>query len=187
MSVLNSLKACIGHKIKVLASNTYYTGTLLKVLSDGIALDIEDYIVGGSYGRGSRSNKSDIRGEVVIAARCIESAGPVANLPEFVNQITNEEPAANTTVQAMLKLAKKRFAGQQVAVLCNRYQYRGILEDVTSDGLVLQNATCVEVSGACCMEKPNVEDPIGGDLLVMGPMIEIIYQPKWCFAPLPKK
>ena len=86
--------------------------------------------------------------------------------------------------RSILKIAKKRFLGQKVAVLCNRYQYRGILEEVTKDGVLLGNASCVEVSGACELDVPQTEDYVGGDVLVTKRMIELIYQPNWVFAPL---
>jgi hypothetical protein len=79
----------------------------------------------------------------------------------------------------------QQYIGQQVAILCARYQYRGQVSQVTSDCIVLANASCVEVSGACSLERPQTEDAIGGSVIIKTDAIEILYQPNWCNAPLP--
>jgi len=82
----------------------------------------------------------------------------------------------------------KDFVGQKVAVLCNRYQYRGVLSAVVegkNDFLVIANATAVEISGPSNSDTPSTEDPIGGSIAVNVSMIELVYQPKWCMANLP--
>lgn len=75
--------------------------------------------------------------------------------------------------------------GERVAVLCARYQYRGVLTEVYDDCLVLANATCVEVSGIAQGERPNTEDAVGGSITIKTDAIELFYQPNWVNAPLP--
>ena len=75
------------------------------------------------------------------------------------------------------------FIGQPVAVLCARYQYRGILSKVAKDGscIVISDAKSVEVSGPSSATKPNTEDEIASDVMVKLDAVEIVYQPRWCF------
>ena len=94
------------------------------------------------------------------------------------------EKETSTDVRNFSDLAKQ-YIGQPVAVLCARYQYRGQLSQVMTDCIVLANASCVEVSGACNLERPQTEDPIGGSVTIKTDAIEILYQPNWCNAPLP--
>lgn len=75
--------------------------------------------------------------------------------------------------------------GQKVAVLCARYQYRGILSEIHEDHIVLANATAVEISGPSNSEKPQTEDAIGGSVVIKTDAIEILYQPRWSQAPIP--
>jgi len=82
------------------------------------------------------------------------------------------------------EVAKKNL-GEKVAVLCARYQYRGRLAEVTEDCLVISNAMAVEVSGRSESDKPNTEDPVNGSVAIKLDAIEILYQPRWCEAPLP--
>jgi len=77
------------------------------------------------------------------------------------------------------------FIQQKVAILCARYNYRGVLAEVEQDHLVLSNACSVEVSGPSNSAKARTEDPIGSSVVIMKDAIELIYQPQFCFAPLP--
>ena len=77
--------------------------------------------------------------------------------------------------------------GQKIAVLCNRYHYRGILESAENYALVLSDATLVEQSGPAAQEVPTSEDPINGSVLVTGHSIELIHQVRWVNAPLPSE
>jgi hypothetical protein len=79
----------------------------------------------------------------------------------------------------------KDLVGQNVAVLCARYQYRGVLSSVQSDCIVIANACCVEISGASNSAAPQTEDAIGGSVIIKTDAIEILYQPNWCNAPNP--
>ena len=81
--------------------------------------------------------------------------------------------------------AAQLMAGQKCAILCARYQYRGVLAGVAEDCLILANAMAVEVSGTTAQDRPQTEDAISGDVIIKCDAIEILYQPQWCFALLP--
>jgi len=75
--------------------------------------------------------------------------------------------------------------GKHVATLCARYWYRGILEQVTPNYIVLSSPHVVKVTGISQGEKPCVEFSIKkGNLIIPITAIEILTQPKWCFAPV---
>ena len=77
------------------------------------------------------------------------------------------------------------YKGQKVAILAARYQYRGVMSEVSEDSITLANATAVEISGPNSGNAPNTEDPIGGAVHISMNAIEIVYQPNWVYAPLP--
>lgn len=83
-----------------------------------------------------------------------------------------------------LKSVAEKFVGQKVAVLCARYQYRGVLSVADTDHLVLSNTRAVESSGASKQATPSSEDPVDSDVAISYGAIEIIYQPTWANAPL---
>jgi hypothetical protein len=74
----------------------------------------------------------------------------------------------------------QEYIGQPVAILCARFNYRGILSKVTDDCCILAQARAVESSGASNSEKPNSEDPIGSSVIISLNAVELIYQPNWC-------
>ena len=74
--------------------------------------------------------------------------------------------------------------GQKLAVLCARYQYRGVVAHVGEDFIVLANARSVEISGPSAKATPEREDDIGGFVIIKHDAIEIAYQPTWSQAPL---
>ena len=76
------------------------------------------------------------------------------------------------------------YIGQPVAILCARFNYRGILSKVAEDCVVLAKARAVESSGASSSDRPNSEDPIGGSVVISLNAVELVYQPNWVFAPL---
>jgi hypothetical protein len=78
----------------------------------------------------------------------------------------------------------KKFIGQNVAVICARYHYRGVLSEANNECLVIANAHSVEVSGPSNSNQPQAEDRIGSAVVIKNDAIEILYQPQWCFAPL---
>lgn len=75
----------------------------------------------------------------------------------------------------------EEYIGQPLAVLCARFNYRGILSKVGDDCLVLAQARAVESSGASASDRPNSEDPIGSSVVISLNAVELIYQPNWCF------
>jgi hypothetical protein len=93
-----------------------------------------------------------------------------------------EKPAVSggETLQKTLQ----QFVGQQLAVLCARFNYRGILSFVGEDHLVLAHARAVESSGASSQERPSNEDPIGSSAIISINAIELVYFPNWAYAPL---
>ena len=80
--------------------------------------------------------------------------------------------------------AMKAYIGQPLAILCARFNYRGILSKVGKDYCVLAQARAVESSGASSQERPSNEDPIGSSVIIRLNAVELIYQPNWCMAPL---
>jgi hypothetical protein len=81
----------------------------------------------------------------------------------------------------------KDYVGQKCAVMCARYQYRGILSEVNDECLMLANACAVEVSGQSSADKPTTEEAVGATLVIKNDAIEIFYQPNWCNAKLPNE
>ncbi len=86
--------------------------------------------------------------------------------------------------EATLSKTLEQFTGQPVAVLCARFNYRGILSFVGSDHLVLAQARAVESSGASNQDRPSNEDPIGSSVIISLNAIELIYWPSWVYASL---
>jgi len=76
------------------------------------------------------------------------------------------------------------YIGQPIAILCARFNYRGILSKVTDDCVVLAQARAVESSGASSSDTPNSEDPIGSSVIISLNAVELFYQPNWCFHTL---
>ena len=83
-----------------------------------------------------------------------------------------------------MKDVLKAYVGQPLAVLCARFNYRGVLSTVGEDFLVLAQARAVESSGASSQDRPSNEDPIGSSVVISLNAVELVYQPNWCFAPL---
>ena len=79
----------------------------------------------------------------------------------------------------------KKMEGKNVAVLCARYQYRGLLKYVDETHMILLDPCAVEVSGMTDRKICKDEDPIYTPLIIKMDAVEIVYQPLWCFAPLP--
>ena len=85
----------------------------------------------------------------------------------------------NSTGSNMAQLLQE-YLGQPIAILCARFNYRGILSKITDDCVVLAQARAVESSGASNNERPNSEDPIGSSVVISLNAVELIYQPNWC-------
>lgn len=78
----------------------------------------------------------------------------------------------------------QEYIGQPVAILCARYNYRGILSKVLPDCVVLAQARAVESSGPSNSDRPATEDPIGSSVVISLNAVEILYQPNWVYADL---
>jgi hypothetical protein len=85
---------------------------------------------------------------------------------------------------ANMALIMQDYIGQPVAILCARFNYRGILSKVCDDCVVLAQARAVESSGASSSERPNSEDPIGSSVIISLNAVELVYQPNWVFHTL---
>lgn len=76
------------------------------------------------------------------------------------------------------------YIGQPIAILCARFNYRGVLSKVTDDCVVLAQARAVESSGASNSDRPNSEDPIGSSVVISLNAVELVYQPQWAYHDL---
>lgn len=94
--------------------------------------------------------------------------------------IETEDAKGNQYIGDQLKL----YLGQPIAVLCSRFNYRGIVSSVGVDHVVLAKARAVESSGASNQELPTSEDIIGGSVVISLNAVELIYQPNWAYASL---
>jgi len=95
------------------------------------------------------------------------------------NRVSPEKSTGENMAKVMMD-----YIGQPVAILCARFNYRGILSKVTDDCVVLAQARAVESSGASNSERPNSEDPIGSSVIISLNAVELIYQPTWVFSSL---
>lgn len=96
-----------------------------------------------------------------------------------VERVSIDKTHAETIGDAM-----KAYVGQPLAILCARFNYRGILSKVGEDFCVLAQARAVESSGASNQERPSNEDPIGSSVIISLNAVELVYQPNWAFAEL---
>lgn len=78
----------------------------------------------------------------------------------------------------------KELIGKPVAVLCQRFYYRGILAKMDLNGIVLSKARAILNSGPSAGDTPVSEETIGRPVFIMRQSIELVFQPNWCFAPL---
>lgn len=102
----------------------------------------------------------------------------MAKMKSF-SRISPEKSTGENMAKVMME-----YIGQPVAILCARFNYRGILSKVTDDCVVLAQARAVESSGASSSDRPNSEDPIGSSVIISLNAVELIYQPNWVFSPL---
>lgn len=77
------------------------------------------------------------------------------------------------------------YTGQPVAILCNRYWYRGVVRDVGTDYLVLDPARVVTDTGPFNAERPNAEAAIPSPLVIAAGTIEQFCQPGWAWFEMP--
>lgn len=95
-----------------------------------------------------------------------------------------ERVAVEKTKATVMRDALQMYIGQPLAILCARFNYRGILSAVGDDFVVLAQARAVESSGASSQERPSNEDPIGSSVIISLNAVELVYQPNWAFASL---
>ena len=103
-------------------------------------------------------------------------------MAKTIKKVFRVSPEKSTGV-GMASLLQE-YIGQPVAVLCARFNYRGIVSKVTDDCVVLAQARAVEASGASSQDSPSSEDNIGSSVIISLNAVELDYQPNWCFAPL---
>ena len=97
---------------------------------------------------------------------------------------SNDLVAVEKSKGSCMKEVLQDYIGQPLAILCARFNYRGILSKVTDDCVVLAQARAVESSGASNQERPSNEDPIGSSVIISLNAVELVYQPRWAFASL---
>jgi len=100
------------------------------------------------------------------------------------SKISVDRIAIEKTKAQTMKDALQAYVGQPLAILCARFNYRGILSTVGEDFVVLAQARAVESSGASSQERPSNEDPIGSSVVISLNAVELIYQPNWAFSSL---
>jgi hypothetical protein len=77
--------------------------------------------------------------------------------------------------------------GQNVAIICNKWQYRGVLVADQYNRILLENSSCVGVSGATNRESPISEKKLKFPIYIEKRVIEIFYQPNWRNADFPSE
>ena len=100
------------------------------------------------------------------------------------SKISVDRIAIEKTKAQTMKDALQAYVGQPLAILCARFNYRGILSTVGEDFVVLAQARAVESSGASSQERPSNEDQIGSSVVISLNAVELIYQPNWAFSSL---
>lgn len=72
---------------------------------------------------------------------------------------------------------------KSIAILCQRYVYRGILKNIYPNYLVLDKCCAVEHAGRSEKKETEKEDYIEKPIRIFVSRIELIYEPKWANAP----
>ncbi len=103
----------------------------------------------------------------------------MAKKPFSFDRVSPEKSTGTHMAQIL-----QEYIGQPVAILCARFNYRGILSKVCDDCVILAQARAVESSGASNSERPNSEDPIGSSVVISLNAVELVYQPRWAGASL---
>jgi hypothetical protein len=96
----------------------------------------------------------------------------------------SEKKVPNVVGESTLQHTLQQFVGQPIAILCARFNYRGILSFVGEDHVVLAQARAVESSGASSQERPSNEDVVGSSVIISMNSIELCYWPNWVYASL---
>jgi hypothetical protein len=71
------------------------------------------------------------------------------------------------------------FTGKPVAILCARYWYRGVVEEVGKDFVTLSNVRAVEVTGPAGGQRPATEDEVPSDMSISLWAVEQFCRPGW--------
>jgi hypothetical protein len=79
----------------------------------------------------------------------------------------------------IIETLRTKYMGLPVAILCNRYWYRGIVKKADKDMVTLTDARAVEVTGPATGMKPITEDRIPSDVHIPSGTIEVVCQPNW--------
>ena len=77
--------------------------------------------------------------------------------------------------------------GEAIFLNCVRWGYRGIVEEVSNDGVLLSNPNMIFESSSYTDVKVKEEYSIPSDLFISLDAIETILQPTWCFEGYDKK
>lgn len=193
-----------GKKITVLCAYFWYRGILSEVTPDCVVLSSPNIILSTGTCSGEKpideiSIQAQIpeqwTGKLVIPITAIEMlARPkfcfapleakkkIFNWATAAGALTSQKD--NKIWEGFKKYVVEPYEGNRVAVLCNRYWYRGIVKKATSDCIVLEKGIAVEIAGKPEDAKSKVEDWIGSDVFIPRTTIEMICHPKWCEAPL---
>jgi len=71
------------------------------------------------------------------------------------------------------------FTGKAVVIWCARYTYRGILERVGDECLVLKRPWMIEIAAMAHGDKAQAEDRLFSDLVINLGAIENVQITKW--------
>ena len=77
--------------------------------------------------------------------------------------------------------------GEAVYLNCARWGYRGIVEEVGDDGVLLSHPFMIFDSNSYTTEKVKEEYVIPSDILICLDAVEVICQPTWAFYGYEKK
>jgi hypothetical protein len=193
-----------GKKISVLCPYFWYRGILNEVTSDCVVLSSPNVIFSTGTCSGDKpTDEISIQapipkqwtGKLVIPITAIEMLvrpnfclAPLKAKKEIFNwascagELTGQKD--NKKWEVFKKYIVEPHEGNRVAILCNRYWYRGIVKKVANDCIVLEKGIAVEIAGRPEDAKSQVEDWIGSDVFIPRTTIEMICHPKWCEAPL---
>ena len=197
-----------GKHVATLCARYWYRGILEQVIPNYIVLSSPHVVevTGMAQGENPHVEFSIKKGNLIIPITAIEILtqpkwcfAPVCQVEKDFNQVSSmgwlsaqRTKGTRKGVYAFVFAPMEEWEeykntivepheGDKVAVICNRYRYRGEIKRVTDDCIVLEKATAVEVTHNA---KIITEDWIGSDVFIPRATIEMICRPKWCEAPL---
>lgn len=80
---------------------------------------------------------------------------------------------------SLSRMMLDRYSGKAIAILCNRYWYRGILAHACDEYITLSKPFTVEVTGEMEGEQAIQEMSIPSDVHISPGAIELVCVPKW--------